>query len=193
MPWKFLKDIFARRLEGVLKTSWRRLGDFLNTILQDVLKTFWSRLKDVLKTSGRRLQNVLKMLLQDVLKKSSKRLEDVLKTSWKRLEDVFEKYGQDEYTGLDRDVLKTSWKRFLKTKTKDVFKTSSRRLHRGECLLGYYLIILILLCWKMSPMFACFREKLAFPTRDTVIDKRKMFLLSRRAVSRWSHNSLQEN
>ena len=32
-----------------------------------------------------------------------------------------------------------SWRRLLKTKTKDVFKTSSRRLHQDECLLGCFL------------------------------------------------------
>ena len=37
---------------------------------------------------------------------------------------------------LDEDVLKTSWRLLSKTKTKDVFKTSSRRLHQDECLLG---------------------------------------------------------
>ena len=36
--------------------------------------------------------------------------------------------------------MKTSWKRLLKTKTKDVFKTSSRRRHQDECLLGCLLV-----------------------------------------------------
>ena len=37
---------------------------------------------------------------------------------------------------LDQDILKTSWRFPLKTKTKDVFKSSSRRLHQDRCLLG---------------------------------------------------------
>ena len=65
------------------------------------------------------------------------------------LEDVLKTYYQDEYVRLDQDVLKMSWRRLLKTKTKDVFKTSSRRLHQDECLLGTWLI-----CtsrnWKLS-------------------------------------------
>ena len=99
-PWRYL-----------CRTSWR--------CLEDTLKTSWKRLEDVLKTFWRRLQNVLKM--------SWRSLEDVLKTSWRRLEDILKTYGQGKYIGLDQDVLKTSWRRLLKTKTKDVFKTSSSR------------------------------------------------------------------
>ena len=81
--------------------------------------------------------------LEDVLKMSWRRLEDVLKMSWRRFQDVLKdvfkmSYSQDEYIGLDQDVLKTPWRRLLKTKTKDIFKTSSRRLHQDECLLGVY-------------------------------------------------------
>ena len=84
---------------------------------------------------------------------SWRRPEDV---SARRLEDVLKTYGQDKYIGLGQDALKTSWKRLLKTyelgeyiclyqdvlktssedEDKDVFKTSSRRLHEDECLLG---------------------------------------------------------
>ena len=84
--------------------------------------------------------------LEDVF---ARRLEDVLKTSWRHFEDVC----QDEYIGLHQDVLKTSsedvwvrqiifvlirtsWKRLLKSKTKDIFKMSSRRLQQDECLLS---------------------------------------------------------
>ena len=49
-PWKRLEDIFAGRLEDVLKTSWRRL--------QNILKTPWRGLEDVLKTSWRCLEDV---------------------------------------------------------------------------------------------------------------------------------------
>ena len=76
--------MFARLLEDVLKTSWRRLQNVLKrlqnvlkTFLQAVLRTFWRRLQDVLKISWRRLQ--------DVFKTSWRRLG---KTSWGRLEDV---------------------------------------------------------------------------------------------------------
>ena len=89
---------------------------------------FWRRLEEVSKTSWRSL-------------------EDVLRMSWKRLEDVLKTYGQDGYIDLDQDVLKTSsedvrlrrtyasWsRRLVKTKTKDVFKTSSsRRMFAGGC------------------------------------------------------------
>ena len=60
--------------------------------------------------------------LEDVL---ARRLEDVLKTSWSLM-------AKTSILVLN----KTSWRRPLKTKTKDVFKTSSRRLHQNECLLG---------------------------------------------------------
>ena len=102
--WKRLEDIFARRLEDVLKTPWIRL--------EYVSKTF---------------------------------LQDVLKTSWKRLEDILKRYGQDDYIGLDQDVI---WRRMSKVnysswsrRLKDVFwrqrwKTSSRRLHQGQCFLS---------------------------------------------------------
>ena len=39
MSWRCLKSVFARRLEGVFKTSWRRL--------EEVLKTSWRPIEDV--------------------------------------------------------------------------------------------------------------------------------------------------
>ena len=114
--WRCLQDVFARRLEDVLKTSLRRLG-----------KMSWRRLEEVLKTSWRRFS----------------------KKSWRHLENVLKTYGQDEYIGLDQDVFKTSsedvWLiRIYSSSSRhleDVFwrrrrKTSSRRLHQDECLLG---------------------------------------------------------
>ena len=62
MSWKRLEDIFARRLEDVLKTFWRRLEDVLKTFVQGVLKTSWKRLEDAL---ARRLEDVLKTYGQD--------------------------------------------------------------------------------------------------------------------------------
>ena len=96
---------------------------------------------------------------------SWKRLEDVLKTSWKRLEDDLKTYDQDEYVRLDEDVfvfwrrmskanilvlIKTSWRRLLKTKTKDVFKTSlSRQMFAGYItkigIWHYYYVVTTLL------------------------------------------------
>ena len=88
-----------------LETSWRYL-----------CKRSWRRLEDVLKTF----------------------LQDVLKTSWRCLEDVFARRLEDVFwrrkAKANIFVLKTSWRRLLKTKTKDVFKTSSRLLRQDECL-----------------------------------------------------------
>ena len=100
----------------VFKTSWR--------CLQDV---FARRLEDVLKTSWRRLGKTSWKCLEYVLNTSWIRLENVLKTSWR---------GMDKTNILV--LTRTSWRRLLKTKTKDIFfKTSSRRLHQDEWLLGY--------------------------------------------------------
>ena len=82
MSWKRLADIFARRLENVLKT-----------FLQDVLKTVW-----------RPLENVLARRLEDVLKTPWRYF---CKTSWRCLRDILKTYDQDEYIGLNQDVLKT--------------------------------------------------------------------------------------
>ena len=95
------------RLENVLKMSWRHLS-----------KTSWRWFEDIFKTSWRYLQNVFKT--------SSKRLEDVYK--YIRLEDVLKKSSGDVWLRW----MHTSWlwRRLLKTKTYDVFKTSSRRIHQ---------------------------------------------------------------
>ena len=112
---------------------------------------FWRRLEDILKTSWRCLEDVLRTILQNFLKTSS---QDFLKMSWRRF-----------YKTFWQDVLKTFWRRMTKTNIlvlimtpseyvwlrpiysswskglEDVFwrwrrKTSSRRLHQGEWLLG---------------------------------------------------------
>ena len=57
----------------------------------------------------------------------------LIKTSCRRL---LKTYELGEYIRLYQDVLKTSSRCLLKTKTKDVFKTSSKRLYRGKCWLG---------------------------------------------------------
>ena len=114
--------------------SWR----CLEGIFQDVLKMFWRRLEDVLKMYWRRF-----------CKTSWRRLEDILKTSWRCLEDVWPRRMYWSWPRRLQDILKTSsedvrlrrtysssWRRLLKTKTKDVFKTSLRLFHQDECLLG---------------------------------------------------------
>ena len=77
------------------------------------------------KTSWRRLQDVSKTYLQCVF---LKRLQDVLKTSSKTSSRHFCKTSCNY-------AFKTSWK-IKQCYTEDVFKTSSVRLHQGECLLG---------------------------------------------------------
>ena len=88
--------------------------------LQNVLKMSWRRLENVLKTSWRRIAKTNILVLT--------------KTSWRRLEDVFWRRMINKNIFV---FIKTSWGRLLKTKTKDAFKTSSRRLHQDECLPGW--------------------------------------------------------
>ena len=97
--WRCLQDVFARRLEDVLKTSWR--------CLEDVLKTSWRRLEDVW---TRRIYWSWPRRLEDVLKTSS---EDIrlrwTYSSWsRRLEDVFKTSFEDEDERRLQDVFKTS-------------------------------------------------------------------------------------
>ena len=65
---------FQRRI-NVISTFSRRLQDFLQKRLQDILKTSSKRFEDVFKTSLRHRQDVLK----NVFKTSSRRLQDILK------------------------------------------------------------------------------------------------------------------
>ena len=51
----------------------------------------------------------------------------------RRLENVLKTSSEDERL---RRTYSSWWRRLLKTKTKDIFKSSSRRLHQDECLLG---------------------------------------------------------
>ena len=84
MSLKRLKGIFARRIQNVLKTSWRHFC------------------RASLKTSWRCLEAVFKDVLQNVLKTTWRRLQDafwrrmtranifvLIKTSWRCLQDVF--------------------------------------------------------------------------------------------------------
>ena len=89
--------------------------------------------------------------------------------SWRHLEEVLKTYSQDEYIGLDQDVLKTSSRRLLKTwgwgkhirllktKKKDIFRKSSRRLHQDECLLGpSHMHLPTLIMWQVVLIFMLF-------------------------------------
>ena len=109
-------------------------------------------------TFARRLKDVLKTFLQDVLKTVWRCPKDVLKTSWRRLEDVWQRRIYWSWSRRLKNVLS----RALKTKTKDVFKKSSGRLHQEECLLGrvYYILNAKYFAkWKVSiKMVWCMRK-----------------------------------
>ena len=82
MPWKGLPDIFARRLENVLKTFWRPFEDILARRHEDIWlrRLYWSwprRLEDVLKTSSE------DVCLRRTYSPWSRRLEDVF-WRWRR-------------------------------------------------------------------------------------------------------------
>ena len=101
-----------RCLEDVLKTSWSFLEDILGRRLEDVLKTSWRCLKDVLKTPWRRMAKT-KLLVLTKASSEDVWLRRIYSYLSRRLEDVFWR-----------------WRR----------KTSSRRLHQDECLLGTYFV-----------------------------------------------------
>ena len=165
-----LENVLKTYFQDVLKTSSKRLENILKTFLQDVLKTSWKLLENVLriswrrfyKTSWRCFKEVLARRLEDVLKTSWRRLEDVwprwICLSWsRRLEESLNTYDQKRiywyWPRCLENVLKMSseevwvkriylswWRHF-----EDVFwsrrqKTSSRRLHQDECLLGYFYV-----------------------------------------------------
>ena len=114
------------RLENVLKISFQDVLKMSSKRLEDVLKMSWRRF---CKTSWRRLENVLKTSWRRMAKAN---ILILTKTSWRPLEDVF--WRRMAKTNMFV-LIKTSWRRLLKTKTKDLFMTSSRRLHQDECLL----------------------------------------------------------
>ena len=114
-----LENALKISLQDVLKMSWRRF-----------CRTSWRRFEDTLKT----FENVLRTSCQDAFKMLWRSLEDIFETSWRRLEVVF--WRPMTKTNIFA-LIKTSWRRLrhLKTKTKEVFKTSLRRFHQDECLL----------------------------------------------------------
>ena len=118
-----LQNVLKMSSRRICKTSWRRFEGVLKTSWQDVLKMSWRRLQDVLK----RLEDLMPRRLEDVWTRqiycsSPRRLEDVLKTS---SEDV---WLIRIYSSSSRRLEDVFWRRRR--------KTSSRRLHQDECLLG---------------------------------------------------------
>ena len=116
--WRYLCKTSSKRLEDLLKMSWR----LFSRRLEHVLKMSWRCLEDVLKTSSKRLEDILKMSWRRFWKASWRRLEDVspslINWSWpRRLEDVLMTSSED--VRLRRPNL--SWSRRLQ----DVFIKSN--------------------------------------------------------------------
>ena len=88
------------------------------------------RPENVLKMSWRRFQNILKTFWRC--------LEDVLKTSWRRLEGVWPRRICWSWWRRLQDVF---WRRMSKANIFVLIKTSWRRLHQDECLLGLFSLI----------------------------------------------------
>ena len=129
----------SKRLEGVLRMSWIHFCKTSWRHIEDVLKTFWRHYEVVLEASWRSFLDVLKTSWRRMAKTNTLVL---IKMSWIRLEDVFWRRTSSAnifvFNRLDEDVLNTSSRCLLRTKTKDFFKTTSRRLHQDECLLGSF-------------------------------------------------------
>ena len=161
-----LKDVLTRAVE-LDDTSRKRLEDIFARSIQDVFKTSWRRLEDILKTFFKTSWRYLEDVFQDVLKTSWRRLEDVwprwIYWSWpRRLEDVFwrrkaevnifvliKTSSEDEDERRLQDVfIKTNvcwassfWLKFLNV-LRDLFLF---------CLLGLYLwYVSLLLCRYIS-------------------------------------------
>ena len=112
-----------RRIQEVLKKSWRSLADAFARHLEDVLAR---HLQDILKTSWRCLEHVFARRLEGVLKTTWRRL---CKTSWIRLEDVWLTRIYLFWSRHLEDVLKTASEDEGKRCLQDVFKApSSRRM-----------------------------------------------------------------
>ena len=119
MFWRRLEDVSARRLEDVLKKSWRHLENALKTFSRCLEDVFAKGLEDVLKTSWRRLEEVW---TRRIYWSWARRLEDVL---WRRM--------------INKNIfvfIKTSWRRLLKMKTKDVLRSLQDVFIKINFLLG---------------------------------------------------------
>ena len=141
-----LRKVLNRRTEQFnliirLKKSWGHLCWTSWRCLQNVLKTSWSYLEDVLNTCRKRLKDILKTSWRRFYKTSWRRLEDIwsrlIYWSWSRRPKYVSKMSSGE---VWLRQIYSSWSRrcLLKTKTKDVFKTSTRCIPQNECLLGYF-------------------------------------------------------
>ena len=101
--------IFRRRLQDVLKTSSRRLGQdqyirlghMSSRRLQDVFKRSSRRFQDIFKTSAklssRHLQNVFKASCKSIFKTSSRCFQGILKESSRHLQVVLQRYIEDVF------------------------------------------------------------------------------------------------
>ena len=90
--------------------------------------TTWRRLEGALRCIATTEFPAVTSLEWYVLETSLRRLEDIRLRRWIFLE---------VFVLIQTSIEKTYSKYNIKTKTKDVFKMSSRRLHQGKCLLGY--------------------------------------------------------
>ena len=83
----------------------------------------------------------LDLLDTDIPSKSPRRLisQDISKTFWRRLQDMYSRRLQRNNSSSSKISLKTKTcyaKDFLKTSSRHVLKTSSRRLQDQKCLLS---------------------------------------------------------
>ena len=129
MSWRRLQHVFSvtifclpRRLEDVLKTSWKTKNcyaeDVLKTCLEEVLRTcledfLKTCLEDVLKTSWR---HILKTSWRHVLKTSSRRLGDKKKWGYLHLTNlnvcvsnkfIFQKSISDDSKANPKSLIRT--------------------------------------------------------------------------------------
>ena len=123
--WICFEDVLARRLGDVFKRNWWRLENILNKSWRYLEGTFC-------KTSERRLENVLKTSWRSMTKTNILVLST---TSWRRLEDLLKTssevvWRRKIYSSWLKRVADVFWRRRRR------WKTSSRRLHQDECLLG---------------------------------------------------------
>ena len=128
MSWRYLEDDFTRCLEDILKTSWRRLENVLKTYDQDEYIGFD---QDVLKTSS---EDEEKRRLQDVFIKTNvcwgltqQILVGLQNMSWRSLQLQRNNFLSSKTSWrLFEGVLKTCFKDVLKTSLEDVLKTCLR-------------------------------------------------------------------
>ena len=115
--WRVVKKTnfpWVIHLQGVLKTSWRRLEDVLTILVCHHWYTSWRHLKDVLKMSWVSIDDVFKILrlVEDVLNTRTK----VNIPRWVYTKDVFTKTNVCWATLLmSLWAISIAWPRFLTT------------------------------------------------------------------------------